>query len=227
MRNTKYTTEEYINQIKHRLLTPLDEYQGAHKKITHLCLVCNHQWKATPGSIRNGHGCPSCYQQTVRKPLDQVVSQLSILGWELVNNLEYRNSYTRLTLKHHCGEIVKSNLDRVLRRTKRCLICEPIKLRKRWSLPCSTSNRTYSSKLEMVCSEFLISKFGINDIILQKPYSIETKQTADVYIKSIDTYVEISSINKLFYLERIMTKRRKVKNFIFVSSLEQLQMFFN
>jgi len=79
----------------------------------------------------------------------------------------------------------------------------------------------------MHCCEFLISKFGINDIILQKSYSTESKQTVDAYIKSLDTYVEVSSINKIFYLERIFNKRKKVKNFIFATSMQQLQLFFN
>ena len=222
MRNTKYSTEEYALQIKDRMILPLEEYAGAHVKIMHSCGICKHQWQATPGSIRNNHGCPSCYQLSVRKPLNQVISELSYLNWELVDLAEYKNSYTPLHLKHCCGEIVKSNLDRVLRKQKRCLICNPVKLRKRWSVPHNINGRSYSSKLEMECCEFLISKFGINDVVLQKPYPDESKQTADAYIKSLDTYVEISSINKEFYLERILNKRNKVKNFIFVSALDQL-----
>ncbi len=192
----------------------------------HLCLTCNHNWIATPRSIKNGNGCPSCYQKSVRKPIDQVISQLTALGWELVNEDEYKNSYTPLLLKHNCGHKVKTNLDRIMRGHKRCLMCNPAKLRKHWSAPCETSGRSYSSKLEMQCCEYLISKFGIDDITLQKPYSVSSKQTVDAYIKSIDTYVEISSINKPFYLERIFGKRKQVNNFVFVSSLAQLQLFF-
>ena len=227
MRNTKYTTKEYSFQINDRMIRPVEEYAGAHFKIMHCCLSCNHNWLATPGSIKNGHGCPACYQKSVRKPISQVISQLAMLNWELVDQSAYKNSYVPLLVKHCCGEVVKSNLDRILRKAKRCLICNPIKLRKCWSVPCETEGRTYSSKLEMHCCEFLISKFGINDIILQKSYSTESKQTVDAYIKSLDTYVEVSSINKIFYLERIFNKRKKVKNFIFATSMQQLQLFFN
>lgn len=226
MKNTKYTTKEYTTQISGRNICPIDEYAGAHTKIMHSCLLCDHKWSATPGSIKNGHGCPQCYQQSVRKPLDQVVSELNAIDWQLVEPSEYKNSYSPLLLKHVCGEIVKSNLDRIFRKHKRCLHCSPLKIRKHWSTPAFANGRTYSSKLEMECCEYLISKFGINDITLQKPYSITSKQTADAYIKSLDTYVEISSINKSFYLERILNKRNKVRNFIFASSFAQIKLFF-
>lgn len=223
----KCTTEEYILQIKHQNIVPVSDYKGSHIKISHLCLNCDHIWDTTPGAVRNGHGCPECYQNSVRKPLMTVKNELSILGWSLVNEAEYRNSYKRLTFRHSCGETVESNLDRILRKSKRCLICSPTKTRKTWAVPVSVGNRSYSSKLEMSCCEYLISLFGVNDIILQKPYSQTSRQTADAYIKSLDTYIEISSINKSFYLDRIFEKRKKVNNFIFVSSLDQLKLFFD
>lgn len=226
MKNTKYTTKEYISQISSRNIYPIEEYTGAHNKIMHQCLVCNHTWSAQPSAIKNGHGCPGCYQLTVRKPLNQVVNELTAINWQLVEPADYKNSYSPLLLKHICGEIVKSNLDRILRKHKRCLQCSPLKVRKHWSTPAFANGRTYSSKLEMECCEYLISKFGINDIALQKSYSISSKQTADAYIKSLDIYVEISSINKSFYLERILAKRNKVRHFVFVSTIEQLKLFF-
>lgn len=226
MKNTKYTTKEYISQISSRNIYPIEEYTGAHNKIMHHCLVCDHKWSATPGAIRNGHGCPSCYQLSVRKPLSQVVAELSQIDWEIIDTTTYVNSYKPLTFKHICGNIVTSNLDRILRKTRRCLECFPSPKRKCWSNPVTTNNRSYASNLEMQCCEYLIQKFGVDDIILQKYYSSLTKQTSDAYVKSLDTYVEISSINKLFYLERIWNKRKKVNNFIFVSSIEQLKLFF-
>lgn len=226
MRNTKYTTTEYISQVKHRQILPIGEYVSAHSKMEHLCLICNHTWVATPGAIRRGHGCPSCYQKSVRKPLEKVQSQLIGIGWTLENEDDYKNSYKRLTFKHTCGELATSNLDRILRGAKRCLICSPAPARKRWSFPIRVGQRSYASKLEMECCEYLIATFGSNDITLQKPYGLESRQTADAYIKSIDTYVEISSINKSFYLDRIFEKRQKVKNFVFVSSIEQIKLFF-
>jgi hypothetical protein len=226
MRNTKYTTEEYAQQIIHYNIAPFEQYNGAHSKIVHLCILCQHKWYTTPGAVRNGHGCPECYQKSVRKPLSQVVQQINAIGWNLVNESDYRNSYKPLLFKHSCGEQVKSNLDRILRKSKRCLICSPAVPKKRWSTPVVSNNRSYASKLEMTCCEYLISLFGIHDVILQKSYGVTTRQTADAYIRSLDTYVEISSINKSFYLNRIYDKRKKVSNFIFVSSISQLKSFF-
>ena len=79
----------------------------------------------------------------------------------------------------------------------------------------------------MECCEYLIDKFGKDDIILHKLYGLSSKRAADAYIVSLDTYVEISSINKSWYLERIYNKRQLVNNFIFVSSIEQLKLFFS
>jgi hypothetical protein len=226
MRNIKYTTEEYAAQIRERNIVPIDSYIGVHTKIGHRCLTCDHTWSSTPGAIRNGHGCPHCYQLSVRKPYELVEVQCQNLGWKLVDPASYINSYVPLLFRHSCGEIVRSNLDRILRKSKRCLICNPIKTRKTWAVPCSVNGRSYSSKLEMECCEYLVAMFGEDDIILQKPYSIKRKQTADAYIKSIDTFVEVSSINKPFYLDRISDKRKLVKNFVFVSAFNQLPLFF-
>lgn len=227
MRNTKYTTFEYIEQIKHRCILPIDEYISAHHKINHLCLNCKHKWLVAPGTIKNGHGCPNCYQMSVRKPIEQVIKELADLNWQLSDETVYKNSYKRLKLIHKCGTEVESNLDRILRGAKRCLQCEPSPIRKKWSTPATMLHRSYSSKLELECCEYLIHLFSEKDVILQKPYSLTSKQTCDAYIKSIDTYVEVSSINKPFYLERIFSKRKKVMNFVFVSSLDQLKLFFS
>lgn len=214
--------------ISDKKIILLDEYAGMNHKSLHQCQTCNHTWRTSPSAIKNGgFGCPSCYQHRVRKPLSQVKDELYAFGWNIVDDSSYQNSYQPILLEHNCGQKYQTNIDRVLRRKKRCTLCDPPPQRKAWSSPVSTGNRSYSSQIEMQCCEYLIQKFGIDDVILQKPYSPSSKQTADAYIISLDMYVEVSTINKEFYLNRILKKRKQVQNFIFVSSLDQLKSFFS
>lgn len=206
MRNIKYSTAEYANMIAHRDIIPLDEYDGAHKSIQHRCMKCEHVWKTQPGCIRNGHGCPNCYRRSISKPLDKVQKQLAELGWTLLDEQMYQNtikspSVEPMMFRHTCGEIVESNLDRILRKSKRCLKCVPARQsKKHWSAPVDVQGRHYDSQVEADCCEYLIEKFGRNNITLQKPYNTKSRHTCDAYIHTIDTYVEISSIKKSLVL---------------------------
>jgi hypothetical protein len=94
-----------------------------------------------------------------------------------------------------------------------------------WSTPVEVNGRKYYSNIERDCCEYLIHTFGVDDIVLHKKYSINSKKECDAYVKSKDLYIEISTINKDWYLERIYKKRQLVDNFIFVSSLDQLKLF--
>ena len=223
--NTKYTQEQYDAILKPRNLIALDLYAGMNTKIRHQCLACNKIWTTRPGVIRDGKECRHCYKLRVRKPLDLVNLQLSALNWELVDESEYVNSCLPLTFRHLCGNIIKSNLDRILRKACRCLQCKPRVLKNIWSTPVEINGRKYYSNIEKECCEYLIDTYGIADVILHKKYSINSKKECDAYIKSKDLYIEISTINKDWYLERIYKKRQLVDNFIFVSSIAQLTLY--
>lgn len=226
-RNIKYTTEEYQNIVQDRLIV-CEDYVNAHTKILHQCKICHHKWPVTPGAIRNGHGCPICYQRSVSKPLNEVIQKLKLVGWKINDVNDYKNSYSRIKLKCiSCNELIIGTIDQCLHKSRKCQYCFPPKQKKNWSNVVESSGRTYASKLEMQCAEFVIKRFGINDVILQKRYSLDSKMTADIYIKSLDMYIEVSSINKDWYLERIFKKRKLVNNFLFVSTLSQLQEFLN
>ena len=226
-KNIKYTHIEYVNMIKHKNLTPIEPYNGMHCNILHRCNICNHEWKVKPGAIRSGHGCPQCYRRSVSKPLHLVKEELLMLGWEFVDESLYLTSnkspsIEKFLFKHKCGNVVKSNLDRLLHKARRCLHCEPRTLKNIWSTPVKSNGRVYQSKIEKDCCEYIINKYGADDIILHKRYLFDSKKECDIYIKSKDLYIEVSTINKEWYLERIYNKRKLVKNFLFVSSLNQL-----
>jgi hypothetical protein len=224
--NKKYNEGTYAAAAEELGYTALDPYNGITFKINHICHSCNNICKRQPRQVLNGIGCRHCYQLRVRKPIEQVKQSLLPGKWEILNDNEYKNSYLSMHFKHQCGHIVKSSLEVILRtdgHRKRCPICTPYKVReKTWAKPIEQNGRKYSSTIEATCCEYLIGKFGLADIVLQKEYLPGDRRTADAYIKSIDTYVEVSTIGKDWYLERIYRKRALVKNFIFVSSLSQL-----
>ncbi len=224
MKNIKYTQTQYNALLRTKNLVAIDPYQGMNTKIQHLCLACNNIWITRPGVIRDNKECRHCYNLRVRKPITEVVRQLSEIGWSLVNDDEYKNSYSRLQLIHKCGNVISCSLDQVLNKSRRCLRCSPRILKNIWSSPVTVDNRKYYSKIERDCCEYLISVYGVNDVILHKAYSVGSRKECDAYIKSKDLYIEISTINKPWYLERIYIKRKLVKNFLFVSSLAQLKL---
>ena len=39
---------------------PLEEYNGANKKILCQCLTCNNTWEVKPNDLLSGYGCPIC-----------------------------------------------------------------------------------------------------------------------------------------------------------------------
>lgn len=38
----------------------LEEIKNARTKVLCRCLICRHEWKATPNNIKHGYGCPAC-----------------------------------------------------------------------------------------------------------------------------------------------------------------------
>lgn len=225
MKNTKYTQQQYNDILKLANLAPIDPYSGMNTKIRHLCLKCNNIWNTRPSVIRDGKDCRHCYKLRIRKPLSILKTQLLALNWTLVDEEEYVNSYTRLQFRHICGNVITSNPDCILSAKRRCFKCEPRVIKSNWSNPISVNGRRYYSKIEMQCCEYLISKYGNLDIILHKPYTVNSKKECDAFIVSKNLYIEISTINKEWYLERIYKKRQLVDNFLFVSSIEQLQLY--
>jgi hypothetical protein len=225
--NKKYTSESYSNAATKMGYTVLESYNGISTKINHKCHTCGKIWCTQPRQVLNGVGCRHCYQLRVRKPIEQVKQSLLPGRWKLVDDTEYQNSYLPLHFQHCCGHVVKSSLEVILRtdnHRKRCPICTPYKIKVgTWAKPSELNGHKYASTIEAQCCELLIDKFGADDIILQKEYLPGDRRTADAYIKSTDTYVEISTIGKTWYLERIYKKRHLVNNFIFVTTVDQLQ----
>lgn len=55
------TVTEKIVELKNRNILFLGEYKGNIHKYTFVCLVCDHNWQSTWGTVVNGEsGCPQC-----------------------------------------------------------------------------------------------------------------------------------------------------------------------
>lgn len=60
--NKSYTTETYVDALSnvHPEIELVGSYPGSHAKATFRCVRCDHEWKAMPYSVLQGHGCPRC-----------------------------------------------------------------------------------------------------------------------------------------------------------------------
>ncbi len=61
-RTLRLTDEEFRNRLfaVNSSITPLEPYINKSTKILCSCSVCGNEWKATPGNLLSGHGCPKC-----------------------------------------------------------------------------------------------------------------------------------------------------------------------
>ena len=60
--NIKKNNSKFISELQNinPNLISLEEYDGWDKKIKFRCEICGSEWKASPGKILNGRGCPNC-----------------------------------------------------------------------------------------------------------------------------------------------------------------------
>ena len=56
----KLDTDTYRDKIKNSSIEVIEEYVTATTPIKHKCNSCKHEWKARPGNIIQGKGCPKC-----------------------------------------------------------------------------------------------------------------------------------------------------------------------
>ncbi len=54
--------DSYLQKLKEKEIQyiPLTQYINSQTNIDHSCHICNFIWKASPGNILKGRGCPNC-----------------------------------------------------------------------------------------------------------------------------------------------------------------------
>lgn len=227
MSATKFNTTSYTEYLKtfRPSIIPLDEYKNIVTKIKHKCLDCGNIWETQPRQVLNGKECRHCFVIRFAKKTDVFKSELHNINpeYELIG--EYKNAYTPTDFEHNCGFVMSTRPDRMLRGKIECRNCNTNVLNNisNWGKPVSNTVGDFPSKLEADCGLYLITKFGKNDVIRYKLYDNTTLRTADFYIISLDTWIEVSSITKQWYIDRIERKKESVEKFIFATSLSDLQ----
>ena len=106
----KKTNEQYIKELKelNPTIIALEEYELSKTKILFKCLQCNHEWKALPGNLIRGHGCPNC-----KKSLgEETISQ-----WLKKHNIEYEPQKKF----SDCKDILYLSFDFYLPKTNQCI----------------------------------------------------------------------------------------------------------
>lgn len=95
------TNEQYIIDLQeiNKNIVPLEEYVNARLPILHKCLICNHEWMVTPGSLMSGTGCPKC-AGVITRTQEEYTSELSYVNNNIVVLGEYINSTTPIL--HKC-----------------------------------------------------------------------------------------------------------------------------
>lgn len=206
-------------------LIVLDEFTSVLRPLRHLCINCKQEWSPQPRVVLKGASC-KC-RHPGRMTDEEYKKRLLTVGSGFVSTEAYDGIATPILHRHSCGLEWKVRPESLLRTNPRarCPECFPRKVKKTWSQTIDFEGITFSSAFEKDCYVLLSEKFGPSDITCQKLYLAHRRLTCDFYIASIDTYIEVSTIKKVWYLERIYQKRRLVDKFFFASSLLELSSF--
>lgn len=179
---TRKTHEQYVSEVSqiHPNIEVIEEYCNRHTKILHRCKLDGYTWKARPGHILDGHGCPVC------------------VGLIIGPAPEYKNSiwasdYKEYFSKYLTEEQMKTNF--------------PHSDHRILNVPCPDCGRTKDISPEMlirgsfgcVCGDgksypnkFMIALFEQLhiDIIPEKSFEWSQKKIYDIYIPSLNCIIE-------------------------------------
>lgn len=106
------SNDEFIQRL-HKYnpnVDPLEKYNGRHVKILCRCKIHHREWNATPAELYNGHGCPECYAQRMRKVLglskEDFIARLEKTNPDIDVLGEYVNMQTGIQCRcKKCGYI--------------------------------------------------------------------------------------------------------------------------
>jgi hypothetical protein len=163
----------------------LEEYKGAKLKHKMKCLVCDHQWAATPVSKKQTFrknrvsGCPNCNdkRKVKRKNLYQQrnIQVLKTRGIEILSN--FTGLHTTITklkfINHNCGHTFETYPGNVINRGTDCIICGKQKRME----PLTKWSKENSKRWRETASEWQKYKATVGAL---------TRQTYKIYKKQIN-----------------------------------------
>ena len=125
----KKTDEEFRDQLKaiSPSITPIESYTGKNNPILCRCDSCGMEWKAYPGTLLGGSGCPSCarVRGTAKrtKSAEEFMAQLKSANPTVEMLEKYVNDRTKIKFRClECGWEWKVSPGSLLRGTK-CPSC--------------------------------------------------------------------------------------------------------
>ena len=142
----KLTNEEFLQKLQ-KLgrddLVPLEEYAGTNIKILFKCtnLKCQHEWKAKPGTILEGCGCPKCavHRGIGGKPKtkEEIQKKIDELGRDIIVLTDYAGGKSKIKVKskicNHEWEITyKRLIDK--REGPKCQKCHREEMKEKYKL---------------------------------------------------------------------------------------------
>ena len=134
--NKKYIND-LLNENKIKLLEP---FCGAKKHHKMACIVCGHEWSATPISKRQNYkkygsgGCPNCNKNKQEKKYNisrkqniEILKQRGIIildDWDGRRHVENENTYTKIKVKNtNCGHTFECSPTNLLTNKVNCPKC--------------------------------------------------------------------------------------------------------
>lgn len=113
--------DEFLRRLKNvnPSIIPLEKYNGIHQKILCRCMVHECNWKARPGELLKGHGCPQCYSERISNALrlsqEEFEDRLQKVNPNIVLVGKYVNASTHTECEcKKCGYIWKPNLNNLI-----------------------------------------------------------------------------------------------------------------
>ncbi|EIK8708610.1 GIY-YIG nuclease family protein [Escherichia coli] len=93
--------EKWVEDIgkKNTYIEILEEITTGCNKVLCRCKVCNHEWSATPGSLKRGHGCPGCGGSMKKTTEEFIQDAVAVHGNKYdYSKVRYVNSHIKVTI---------------------------------------------------------------------------------------------------------------------------------
>ena len=123
-------TAEFIERMQkvNASIEITGEYVRSNEKIGCRCLICGHEWSASPNSLLRGHGCPKCADiangARRRKTHEQYVAELAVANPDITVLGHYENSAKPVMVKcKTCGHIWSPIARSILNTGQGCPVC--------------------------------------------------------------------------------------------------------
>ena len=95
------THEEFINRMN-KINTDIEivgEYVNSQTKIKCKCKIDRYEWETTPNNLLNGHGCPKCKSNKIKKTHKEFVNELKEINENIEILGEYKGNKTKIKCK--------------------------------------------------------------------------------------------------------------------------------